>query len=97
MQDESWDNRSPVENNTAQTLSSEDIEVMKREGASGDPIVEALIANSSTFGNKTVFSQKAGIVNKEFPELAQTGLTYLTWSSDCKICAKGRNRQQGVS
>ncbi|KAI4982770.1 hypothetical protein ZWY2020_023262 [Hordeum vulgare] len=57
MQDESRDNRSLVDNNTAQTLSSEDIEAMKREGVSGDAIVEALIANSSTFGNKIVFSQ----------------------------------------
>jgi hypothetical protein len=28
-----------------------------RDGATGDEIVEALIANSSTFGKKTVFSQ----------------------------------------
>ena len=41
-----------------QTLSSKDIEATKREGASGDAIVEALIANGSTFGNKTVFSQE---------------------------------------
>ncbi|KAI4987237.1 hypothetical protein ZWY2020_020037 [Hordeum vulgare] len=44
MQDESRDNRSLVDNNTAQTRSSEDMEAMKREGASGDAIVEALIA-----------------------------------------------------
>uniref|UniRef100_A0A804QY30 tRNA (adenine(58)-N(1))-methyltransferase non-catalytic subunit TRM6 n=1 Tax=Zea mays TaxID=4577 RepID=A0A804QY30_MAIZE len=31
---------------------------MKRVGATGDEIVEALIANSSTFGKKIVFSQK---------------------------------------
>ncbi|CAD6235153.1 unnamed protein product [Miscanthus lutarioriparius] len=31
---------------------------MKRDGATGDEIVEALIANSSTFGKKTVFSQE---------------------------------------
>ncbi|KAE8783856.1 Peroxisomal acyl-coenzyme A oxidase 1 [Hordeum vulgare] len=42
-----------------QTLSSEDIEAIKREGASGNAIVEALIGNSSIFGNKTVFSQDA--------------------------------------
>jgi hypothetical protein len=28
-----------------------------RDGATGDEIVEALIANSSTFGKKTAFSQ----------------------------------------
>uniref|UniRef100_A0A453A6Q3 tRNA (adenine(58)-N(1))-methyltransferase non-catalytic subunit TRM6 n=1 Tax=Aegilops tauschii subsp. strangulata TaxID=200361 RepID=A0A453A6Q3_AEGTS len=64
-QDETRDNRSLVDNNTAQTLSSEDIEAMKREGASGDAIVEALIANSSTFGNKTVFSQEKYKLKKQ--------------------------------
>ncbi|XP_037443067.1 uncharacterized protein LOC119311536 isoform X2 [Triticum dicoccoides] len=57
-QDETRDNRPLIDNNTVQTLSSKDIEAMKREDASGDAIVEALIANGSTFGNKTVFSQK---------------------------------------
>ncbi|KAM0873740.1 hypothetical protein ACQ4PT_037876 [Festuca glaucescens] len=64
-QAETRDNRSLVDNNTAQTLSSEDIEAMKREGASGDVIVEALIANSSTFGNKTVFSQEKYKLKKQ--------------------------------
>ncbi|KAE8769554.1 putative tRNA (guanine-N(1)-)-methyltransferase,putative [Hordeum vulgare] len=64
-QDETRDNRSLVDNNTAQTLSNEDIEAMKREGASGDAIVEALIANSSTFGNKTVFSQEKYKLKKQ--------------------------------
>ncbi|XP_048550764.1 tRNA (adenine(58)-N(1))-methyltransferase non-catalytic subunit TRM6-like [Triticum urartu] len=64
-QEETRDNRSLVDNNTAQTLSSEDIEAMKREGASGDAIVEALIANSSTFGNKTVFSQEKYKLKKQ--------------------------------
>ncbi|VAH24229.1 unnamed protein product [Triticum turgidum subsp. durum] len=64
-QEETKDNRSLVDNNTAQTLSSEDIEAMKREGASGDAIVEALIANSSTFGNKTVFSQEKYKLKKQ--------------------------------
>ncbi|XP_062185795.1 uncharacterized protein LOC133889295 [Phragmites australis] len=64
-QDETRDNRSLVDNNTAQNLSSDDIEAMKRDGASGDEIVEALIANSSTFGKKTVFSQEKYKLNKQ--------------------------------
>ena len=47
-QDETRDNRPLIDNNTVQTLSSKDIEAMKREDASGDAIVEALIANGST-------------------------------------------------
>jgi len=52
------DNRALIDNNTAQNLSSEEILQMRREGISGDQIVEALIANSSTFQNKTAFSQE---------------------------------------
>ncbi|WOL09656.1 hypothetical protein Cni_G18409 [Canna indica] len=52
------DNRLLIDNNTAQNLSSDDIEAMRREGATGDEIVEALIANSSTFEKKTVYSQE---------------------------------------
>lgn len=33
-----------------------------RDGATGDEIVEALIANSSTFGKKTVFSQVSNML-----------------------------------
>ncbi|KAG8064183.1 hypothetical protein GUJ93_ZPchr0004g38764 [Zizania palustris] len=36
-----------------------------RDGASGDTIVEALIANSSTFGKKTVFSQEKYKLKKQ--------------------------------
>lgn len=52
------DNRALVDNNTAQNLSSEEILQMRREGISGERIVEALIANSATFQNKTAFSQE---------------------------------------
>lgn len=52
------DNRALVDNNTAQNLTSEEILQMRREGISGEQIVEALIANSSTFQKKTAFSQE---------------------------------------
>jgi len=65
VRDETRDNRSLVDNNTAQNLSSDDIEAMKRDGATGDEIVEALIANSSTFGKKTVFSQEKYKLKKQ--------------------------------
>ena len=38
----------------------------------------------------------AGIVNKEFPELAQTGLNYLSWSSDCEIFLQGKTLLRAV-
>ncbi|KAJ9542237.1 hypothetical protein OSB04_028743 [Centaurea solstitialis] len=62
---ESRDNRALIDNNTAQTLTGDDIEGMRREGASGNAIVEALIANSATFENKTSFSQEKYRLKKQ--------------------------------
>ncbi|KAL4180033.1 hypothetical protein AMTRI_Chr13g90120 [Amborella trichopoda] len=59
------DNRALVDSNTAQTLSGDDIDVMRREGATGEQIIEALIANSSTFQTKTAFSQEKYILRKQ--------------------------------
>ncbi|KAG9443002.1 hypothetical protein H6P81_018856 [Aristolochia fimbriata] len=56
--EETRDNRALIDNNSAQRLSGEDIDAMRREGASGDQIIEALISNSLTFGKKTAFSQE---------------------------------------
>ena len=38
----------------------------------------------------------AGIVNKEFPKLAQTGLNYLSWSSDCEIFLQGKTLLRAI-
>ncbi|KAK1322296.1 hypothetical protein QJS10_CPA03g02181 [Acorus calamus] len=65
VKDEVRDNRTLVDNNKAQGLSGEDIDAMRREGATGDEIVEALIANSSTFENKTSFSQEKYRLRKQ--------------------------------
>ncbi|XP_020085549.1 tRNA (adenine(58)-N(1))-methyltransferase non-catalytic subunit trm6 isoform X2 [Ananas comosus] len=65
LTDDQKDNRSLVDNNTAQSLSSDDIDTMRREGATGDKIIEALIANSSTFGKKTAFSQEKYKIKKQ--------------------------------
>ncbi|XP_073031530.1 uncharacterized protein [Primulina eburnea] len=59
------DNRAIIDNNTAQSLSGEDIEEMQRKGATGDDIVEALIANSATFEKKTAFSQEKYRIKKQ--------------------------------
>ncbi|CAI9270485.1 unnamed protein product [Lactuca saligna] len=65
LKEESRDNRALIDNNTAQTLTGEDIEGMRRQGASGNAIVEALIANSATFENKTSFSQEKYRLKKQ--------------------------------
>ena len=38
----------------------------------------------------------AGIVHKEFAELAQTGLNYLSWSSDCEIFLQGKTPPRAI-
>ncbi|XP_031118360.1 tRNA (adenine(58)-N(1))-methyltransferase non-catalytic subunit trm6 [Ipomoea triloba] len=63
--DVSKDNRALVDNNTAQSLTGEDIDEMRRQGASGDEIVKALIANSATFEKKTQFSQEKYKLKKQ--------------------------------
>eukprot|EP00250_Pteridium_aquilinum_P007214 c16983_g1_i1 orf=322-1815(-) len=52
------DNRSLVDDNTAQKLSAQDIHRLRMDCASGKDIVDALIANSTTFQNKTAYSQE---------------------------------------
>ncbi|KAL8514674.1 hypothetical protein ACS0TY_013675 [Phlomoides rotata] len=65
IMDEHRDNRALVDNNTAQSLTGEDIDDMRRKGATGNEIVEALIANSTTFENKTAFSQEKYRIKKQ--------------------------------
>ncbi|KAH1204268.1 tRNA (adenine(58)-N(1))-methyltransferase non-catalytic subunit trm6 [Glycine max] len=62
---DSRDNRALVDNNTAQSLTGEDIEAMRRQGAGGNEIIEALIANSATFEKKTSFSQEKYRLKKQ--------------------------------
>ncbi|KAK7321802.1 hypothetical protein VNO77_32755 [Canavalia gladiata] len=62
---ESKDNRALVDNNTAQSLTGEDIEAMRRQGARGNEIIDALIANSATFEKKTAFSQEKYRLKKQ--------------------------------
>ncbi|KAK9085040.1 hypothetical protein Sjap_025451 [Stephania japonica] len=65
LKDEVKDNRNIVDSNCAQNLSGEDIDEMKRQGATGEQIIEALIANSSTFEKKTLFSQEKYKLRKQ--------------------------------
>ncbi|KAM0010637.1 putative tRNA (adenine(58)-N(1))-methyltransferase non-catalytic subunit TRM6 [Helianthus debilis subsp. tardiflorus] len=69
VKDESRDNRALIDNNTAQTLTGEDIEGLRSVNPDrvqrGNEIVEALIANSATFENKTAFSQEKYRLKKQ--------------------------------
>ncbi|KAJ0258629.1 hypothetical protein HA466_0073900 [Hirschfeldia incana] len=59
------DNRELIDNNESQNLTEEDIEAMRREGAKGDEIIEALIANSKTFDKKFQLSQEKYKLKKQ--------------------------------
>ncbi|XP_034919618.1 uncharacterized protein [Populus alba] len=65
IMDECRDNRAIVDNNEAQTLTSGDIDEMRRQGVKGDEIIEALIANSATYEKKTTFSQEKYRIKKQ--------------------------------
>ncbi|KAF8051728.1 hypothetical protein N665_1672s0005 [Sinapis alba] len=63
--EDSRDNRELIDNNESQNLTEEEIEAMRREGAKGDEIIEALIANSKTFDKKFQLSQEKYKLKKQ--------------------------------
>ncbi|KAK8678387.1 hypothetical protein V6N13_143889 [Hibiscus sabdariffa] len=65
LQEVPRDNRAIIDNNQAQSLTGEDIDAMRSQGATGNEIVEALIANSATFEKKTQFSQEKYRLKKQ--------------------------------
>ena len=58
------DNRELVDNIQNQTLQQEDIEKMRKEGASGKEIIEELASSSITYDTKTDFSKKKYLKRK---------------------------------
>ncbi|XBI69004.1 hypothetical protein VPH35_048125 [Triticum aestivum] len=46
--------------------------------------------------NTTKNQDMAGIVHKEFAELAQTGMNYLSWASECEIFIQGRTLLRAI-
>ncbi|CBN75132.1 conserved unknown protein [Ectocarpus siliculosus] len=59
------DNRGFTDTNTAQKLTEEDIHKMKNEGKGGRAIIQALMDNSDTWGNKTQYSQAKWLKRKQ--------------------------------
>jgi len=51
------DNRNLLDDGTSQKLTRDEIMSMKESGASAETIVETLIDNSTSFSNKTEYSQ----------------------------------------
>ncbi|CAG7881171.1 unnamed protein product [Brassica rapa] len=65
VDDDARDNRELIDDNESQNLTCEEIEAMRREGAKGDEIIEALIANSKTFDKKFQLSQEKYKLKKQ--------------------------------
>ncbi|CAH8383748.1 unnamed protein product [Eruca vesicaria subsp. sativa] len=63
--DDVRDNRELIDDNESQNLTAEEIEAMRRDGAKGDEIIEALIANSKTFDKKFQLSQEKYLLKKQ--------------------------------
>ena len=59
------DNRNVHDSNTAQKLTKDEIDNLKSEGLRGQELVDKLVENSSSFGEKTEFSQEKYLKRKE--------------------------------
>ncbi|CAL8313332.1 unnamed protein product [Lota lota] len=59
------DNRNIVDDGKSQKLTRDDIETLKEQGLKGQEIIQQLIENSSTFSDKTEFSQQKYIKKKK--------------------------------
>lgn len=59
------DNRSIFDDGKSQKLTKDDIEDLKAKGISGEEIIENLIENSSTFKEKSTFSQEKYLKKKK--------------------------------
>ena len=58
-------NQTLWDDNTAQKISKEEIDAMKRDGVSGEKIIQALVSNSSSFSEKTSYSQEKYLKKKQ--------------------------------
>ncbi|XP_053699761.1 tRNA (adenine(58)-N(1))-methyltransferase non-catalytic subunit TRM6 [Synchiropus splendidus] len=63
--DAGTDNRNIVDDGKSQKLAREDIETLKEQGVKGQEIIQQLIDNSSTFRDKTEYSQEKYIKKKK--------------------------------
>lgn len=61
----STDNRDYYDTNSAQQLSDQSIADLRSGGASGQEIIQELVANSSTWQSKTDFSKQKYLKKKQ--------------------------------
>ena len=86
------DNRNLVDNNKSQGLQFEEIEQMRQDGTHGSAIVNKLIANSSTFDQKTEFSKAKYIKKKQQKYQQRCRISRCTPYSICETVFANRPR-----
>ncbi|CAI7890677.1 unnamed protein product, partial [Closterium sp. NIES-54] len=78
------DNRNLIDDNTAQKLSANEIEALKRQAASGHEVVRALAANSVSFHTKTDFAQEKYLRKKQKKHAPRLVARFPTADSVCE-------------
>lgn len=90
--DQSCDNRNLVDDNQSQRLAAEDIERLRQSGARGSEIVDKLIENSATFGQKTEFSKAKWIAKKQLKYQPRCRIVRCTPFTVCEALFRTRPR-----
>ncbi|KAG7363716.1 Gcd10p family protein [Nitzschia inconspicua] len=86
------DNRHLVDNNQSQRLAAEEIERLRESGAHGSQIVDMLIENSATFGQKTAFSKAKWIARKQQKHQPRCRVIRCTPLTVCEAIFQSRPR-----
>lgn len=82
------DNRNLVDDNTSQALDMDTLKRMREEGTEGSVIVERIIQNSKTFGEKTDFSKAKYITRKQMKYQPRCRLVRCTGATICELLYK---------
>lgn len=84
------DNRSIVDDGTAQALSKDDIDALQKDGWLGTALVEKIIENSATYGKKTEFAQEKYKNKKMKKHAAAVVVRRPTAAAICEVCFLGK-------
>jgi tRNA (adenine58-N1)-methyltransferase non-catalytic subunit len=81
--EQAQDNRYLVDTNTSQSMSQEELVRLRDMGMHGSAIVDALIENSTTFGQKTEFSKAKYVARKQKKYQQRCRMVRCTASTIC--------------
>jgi len=73
-----------VDNNSAQKLTQDEINELKKKGLSGEELVKVLAENSATFASKTEFSQEKYLKKKEKKHAPRVTVVKCTVQTVCE-------------